>query len=169
MADETWNGQDFYVALGRSGQGDERWVLARKYGFLNAGGGRWYWEPFQNLKPEHRVFAYVPGYGYVGIGRVIGEMILARDAKAKLAGELRSLLEVPEASPKMKNEMGLTDLELATRVVQVDWIGRPRLIENAVREKGLFSNQRTVCKLRDKHKRTIETVESAFGVDESTT
>ena len=111
------------------------------------------------------MFAYVPVYGYVGIGRVIGEMILARDAKAKLAGELRSLLEVPEASPKMKNEMGLTDLELATRVVPVEWLDT-RSLDEAVWEKGLFASQWTACKLRDE--RTIATVEAAFGIGEST-
>ena len=160
-----WNGQDFYVALGRSGQGDERWVIAREYGFLNAGGGRRYWKPLQNLKRGHRVFAYVPGEGYVGIGEVVGEMMLARDAKVEVAGEHRSLLEVPEASPRMKEEMRSADLDLAMRVVQVDWIGGPLPIEEAVREKGLFSSQNTVCKLLDD--RTIATVEAAFGIDEA--
>ena len=65
-----WNGRDFYVILGRAERGDPRWPIAHKYGFLNAGGGSWYWKPLRNLEPGHRVFAYVSGAGYVGIGRV---------------------------------------------------------------------------------------------------
>ena len=70
-----WNGRDFYVILGRAEPGDPRWPIAHKYGFLNAGGGSWYWKPLRNLEPGHRVFAYVSGAGYVGIGRVTGKVI----------------------------------------------------------------------------------------------
>ena len=62
------------MVLGRAGQTD-RWAIASKYGLLNAGGGSWYWKPLRNLTPGKRVFAYVSGAGYVGIGRVTGEMI----------------------------------------------------------------------------------------------
>lgn len=89
-----WNGRDFYVVLGR--RGDDRWMVASKFGLLNGGGGSWYWKPLRNLKPGHRVFAYVSEAGYVGIGRVTGEMILARDAKIEIAGELQPLLDQPE-------------------------------------------------------------------------
>lgn len=36
-------------------------------------------------------------------------------------------------------------------------------LKGAVREKGLFASQITVCRLRDEH--TIKTVEAAFGLD----
>ena len=88
-----WNGRDFYVVLGRNDPGDVRWPIASKYGFLNAGGGSWYWKPLRNLAPAKRVFAYVSGAGYVGIGRVTGEMIPARDAKVEIAGQLQPLLD----------------------------------------------------------------------------
>ena len=88
-----WNGRDFYVVLGRNDPGDVRWPIASKYGFLNAGGGSWYWKPLRNLTPAKRVFAYVSGAGYVGIGRVTGEMIPARDAKVEIAGQLQPLLD----------------------------------------------------------------------------
>ena len=79
-----WNGRDFYVILGRAEPGDPRWPIAHKYGFLNAGGGSWYWKPLRNLEPGHRVFAYVSGAGYVGIGRVTGKVIPARDAEVEI-------------------------------------------------------------------------------------
>ena len=50
-------------------------------------------------------------------------------------------------------------------VVPVEWLGT-RPLDEAVWEKGLFASQVTACRLRDE--RTIETVESAFGLDAAT-
>ena len=78
------------MILGRDKPGDPRWPIAHKYGFLNAGGGSWYWKPLRNLEPGHRVFAYVSGAGYVGIGRVTGKVIPARDAERSVTKRSRS-------------------------------------------------------------------------------
>ena len=156
-----WNGRDFYIVLGRAGQSD-RWAIASKYGLLNAGGGSWYWKPLRNLTPGKRVFAYVGGAGYVGIGRVTGEMIPARDAKVEVAGQLQSLLDQPERSAEGWEQAASDDPEKTEMVVPVEWLAT-RPIDQAVREKGLFASQVTVCKLRDEH--TIKTVERAFGLD----
>ena len=90
-----WNGRDFYMVLDRIGD-TGRWVIASKYGMLNAGSGSWYWKPLRNLTPGKRVFAYVGGVGYVGIGRVTGEMIPARNARVEVNGQLEPLLDQPE-------------------------------------------------------------------------
>ena len=50
-------------------------------------------------------------------------------------------------------------------VVPVEWLAA-RPVDQAFREKGLFASQVTACKLRDAH--TIETVESAFGINTAT-
>ena len=50
-------------------------------------------------------------------------------------------------------------------VVPVEWLAA-RPVDQAFREKGLFASQVTACKLRDAH--TIETVESAFGLNTAT-
>ncbi len=161
---QPWNGQDFYVVLG--GVEDGRWPIARDFGLLNGGGGPRYWKPLGHLKPGHRVFAHVAGAGYVGIGKVTGEMILARDAKVDVAGELQSVLDQEDPSVEWWREGVLSDdLDLAERVVPVEWIDT-RSLDEAVWEKGLFASQWTVCKLRDE--RTIATVEAAFGIDETT-
>ena len=47
-------------------------------------------------------------------------------------------------------------------VVPIEWLAT-RTLDRAVRDKGLFGSQVTVCKLRDEH--VIKTVESAFGLD----
>ncbi|MDE0188144.1 MAG: DUF91 domain-containing protein [bacterium] len=156
-----WNGRDFYTVLGRAGE-THRWLVARKYGFLNAGGGSRYWKPFQNLEPGKRVFALVAGAGYVGIGRVMGEMIPARDAMVEIEGESRSLLDQPELSADWWQNAASDDSELTEMVVPVEWCGT-RSIEKAIWQKGLFASQHIVCKLRDEN--TIKTVESAFGLD----
>lgn len=161
---QPWNGQDFYVVLG--GVEDKRWSIARKFGLLNGGGGPRYWKPLAHLKPGHRVFAHVAGAGYVGIGKVTGEMILARDAKVDVAGERQSVLDQQDPSVDWWRERVLSDdLDLAERVVPVEWLNT-RSLDEAVWEKGLFASQWTACKLRDE--RTIATVESAFGIDETT-
>ena len=160
-----WNGRDFYVILGRAEPGDPRWPIAHKYGFLNAGGGSWYWKPLRNLEPGHRVFAYVSGAGYVGIGRVTGKVIPARDAEVEIEGRRQPLLDQPDVSAAWKQSAASEDSKVTEMVVPVEWLAA-RPVDQAFREKGLFASQVTACKLRDAH--TIETVESAFGINTAT-
>lgn len=48
-------------------------VDAVQYGFICAGGGAWYSKTLQLLNQGDRVWVNVPGgYGYVGVGEVIG-------------------------------------------------------------------------------------------------
>lgn len=155
-----WNGRDFYTVLGRTDQ-THRWEIASKYGFLNAGGGSWYWKPLRHLASGKRVFAYVGGAGYVGIGLVTGDMIPARDANVEVNGELQPLLDQPELSAAWWENAASEDPELTEMVVPVQWLAT-RSLENAFRGKGLFASQLSACKLRDEH--TITTVESAFGL-----
>ena len=155
-----WNGRDFYTILGRADAPD-RWLIAQKYSFLNAGGGSWYWKPLRHLKPGHRVFAYVGKVGYVGVGEVTGEMIAARDASVQVNGEHQSLLDQPEPKKAWGERASSADPELTEMVVPVRWLDT-RSLEEAVRGKGLFASQLPACRLRDEH--TIKTVESAFGL-----
>ena len=158
-----WNGRDFYMVLGGAGQTD-RWSIASKYGpgpqrrAVDRGTG----SRCENLTPGKRVFAYVGGAGYVGIGRVTGEMIPARDAKVQVNGQLQSLFDQPELSTERWQRTASDDPEVTEKVVPVEWLAT-RSIDQAVWEKGLFASQVIVCKLRDEH--TITTVESAFGLD----
>ena len=156
-----WHGRDYYVVLGRAGD-TLRWSIASKYGLLNAGSGRSYWKPLQNLTPGKRVFAYVGGAGYVGIARVTGEMIPARDARVEVNGQIQPLLDQPELATPKWEKAASEDPEEVEMVVPVEWLVK-RPLDQSVWEKGLFASQVTVCKLRDEH--TIKTVESAFGLD----
>ena len=169
-APKPWNGRDFYVGLGRLHS--ERWHIASKYGLLSGrntvgrasspGGGTWYWKPFRRLAPGHRVFAYVIGAGYVGVGRVTGTMIPAREAIVEIEGERRPLIKAPDISEKWKMEAALEDPDRAEMVVPVEWIAkRPK--EQAFWESGLFAHQNNMaCKLRDQ--KTIDAVLEEFGI-----
>lgn len=158
-----WNGRDHYVILGNAGD-PVRYEVAREHGYLNAGGGAWYWKPLRNLQSGKRVFAYVGGAGYVGIADVIDEMIPARDAKVNIDGESQALLDQPEVSDDFRERALSDDPEKTEMVVPVKWIKAVQ-VDQAVPATGLFSSTVTVCKLTSEH--TIEAVETALGIDDT--
>ena len=159
-----WNGQDFYVVLGRVDDESYRWPVASRYGVLTAGGGSRYWKPLRNLAPGHRVFAYVARAGYVGIGRVVGEMLPARDATVTVDGQSLPFRDLPEvkADWRASERIDTDDPELMEVVVPVEWLAK-RPLEDAFWAKGLFALQVTCCRLRDE--RTIAAVEAEFGIE----
>ncbi len=152
-----WNGRDFHIVLGRAGE-MYRWELASRYGFLSAGGR----SRLRNLTPGMRVFAYMSGAGYVGIGQVAGQMIPARDAAVEIDGLRQPLLDQPCPGGRIWENAESTDPDVTEMVVPVKWLRPIRTPDKAFREKGLFFSPMTVCKLRDEH--TIKAVESAFGL-----
>ncbi|MEZ5521990.1 MAG: hypothetical protein R3F08_11030 [Dokdonella sp.] len=52
---EPWN-SEFYVSYGSQ----RSWEDARKYGFISAGGGRWYSQTLRMLSPGDRVWVNIP-------------------------------------------------------------------------------------------------------------
>lgn len=156
-----WNGRDYYVIQDNIEQGSGRWELARKYGYLSAGGGSWYWKPLRNLAPGHRVFAYVGGVGYVGVGEVAGTVMRASEATVDLGDGDRPLLDLPDLEDDFVKRARLSDEDETEYVVPVSWLAS-RDVDNAAPQRGLFASQVTVCKLRDA--RTIEVLEKEFGV-----
>jgi hypothetical protein len=156
-----WNGRDFYVVLGNLEQG-HRWHFATDYGLLSAGGGTWYWKPLRNLTPGKRVFAYVGGAGYVGVGTVTGEAIPAREATVEVDGREAPLLSQPDVPDWLVERGQSEDPEVTEYVVPIRWL-EARPVDKAITERGLFASQVTACKLRDE--RTIELLEQAFGLD----
>ena len=158
VAGETkpkWNGHDFYVILGDG----RNWEDCRRLGFVSAGGGQFYSKPLEQLFPGARVFAYTPGAGYVGVGLVRDKATPLSEAKVidPDKGET-PLLEVSGLDPLFRRH--LDDPEKAERVVFVNWLAT-RSKKDAVWETGLFSNQVTVCRLRDQE--TIDFVSEQFA------
>jgi predicted transport protein len=141
-AKRTWNGHDFYVVLG-----GRSWDDCMRFGFVSAGGGPFYSKPLEQLFLGARIFAYMPGAGYVGMGHVRDTVIPASHFEVAVEGDGHvPLLDVPGLDPRFAEFSGDTDKR--EYVVPVEWVAT-RPTTDAVWETGLFSNQVTVCRMRD--------------------
>jgi hypothetical protein len=151
-----WNGE-FYVSYGHDMGRD--WEDARKFGFISAGGGRWYTQTLSMLKPGDRVWVRVPEHGYVGVGRVTGEPIAAKDFTVSINGVRRQIFDATTAT--YHREVA-NDLEKSEYFVPIDWI-ETKSLANAVTEVGLFGNQNTVCRPRTlKWNHTVDRLKEFF-------
>ena len=155
---EPWNGQDFYVAVG----GDEHrsWEDMRRYGFVSAGGGSWYWKTLSLLSPGKRIFAYLPQTGYVGVGIVEEPVRPISEFSVEIDGRTVPLLQAPLVAKNMGEFAA--DPERGERVVRVKWIKAvPR--DQAVWEKGMFATQNSAARLRNRF--TLERLADRFRLD----
>ena len=163
---ETWNGSDFYVNVLQDNF--RHWEDCRKYGFVSAGGGKWYSRSLQLLAPGARIFAYLPSYeghasGYAGVGVVTGEMVAAEEWNVATEGD-QPLLSLPLQAVDMAHDTG--DPEKREYIVPVRWIKTfPR--EAAYREPGMFANQNSVCRLSSTF--TLDKLLRHFALETSAT
>ena len=157
-----WNGE-YYVSFG--GDQNRDWKEAQKYGFVSAGGGTWYTQSLGMLKKGARIWVNLPKIGYVGVGRVVEEVvpidILVDDGNGQ---------QVPINSLPLKIANQITtaqDLEKAEHLVRVEWIKTVPASE-ALREKGLFGNQNSAAKPRAKNwQHTIDRLSFRFSISDS--
>lgn len=157
---EAWNGSDWYVAFGED-SGTRQWADGQKYGFVSGGGGMWFSRTLKNLPIGARVFVHIPKAGYVGVGTVIGEARRFDEALVEVDG-VETLLQTLPLVGNYRHA-GDTEDENAEWVVPVAWTKTvPR--EQAVWRNGMFANQNTAAKLRQKF--TIEQVTERFGLDD---
>jgi hypothetical protein len=156
-----WNGRDFYVSFGVNEHDQRRWEDASRYGFVSAGGGVWYSRTLNALKPGHRVFVYIPGEGYVGVGEVEEPAQPVSDFQVDDRGTPVPILTASDLlATNMDHDVG--DVEKDEYLVRVRWIKTlPR--EQAFKEPGLFANQNSAVKLR--HTQTIRRLEQHFGLE----
>jgi hypothetical protein len=154
-AKEPWNGE-YYVSFG----GDCTWDDARTYGFISAGGGRWYSQTLQMLSPGDRVWVKIPKSGYVGVGRVTESVLPVSEFTVPTPHGDRPCLDV--LSTRAQLAARAVDPEKAEHFVRVQWIETvPEA--NAVSEVGLFGNQNTVCQpLTPKWRHTVERLKTYF-------
>ena len=157
---EAWNGTDWYVSIGEE-PGTRQWSDGRRYGFVSGGGGKWFSQTLKNLPVGARVFVHIPKSGYVGVGTVTGEARRFDQTVVTVDGAERLLKDLPLDGGY--SHPGDTDDENAEWAVPVSWTRTvPR--EQAVWRNGMFANQNTAAKLRQKF--TIEQVTGAFGLDD---
>jgi hypothetical protein len=152
-----WNGE-YYVSFG---EGEDRhWDEAVKYGFISAGGGKWYTQTLAMLSPGDRVWVNVPQQGYVGVGKIIGPSVRLNEFQVDIDGVKRPFLEIAQA--KYYRDF-IDDEEKTEYFVPVEWICTKKLPE-AVSEVGFFGNQNTVARPRThKWTHTIERLKHRIG------
>lgn len=129
-----WNGE-FYVSFGTS-PGGRSWEDAAEYGFISAGGGRWYSKTLFMLKPGDRVWVNIPGTGYVGVAEVSGHPVVA--------DEFITADKAIQGQYYMAADCGEDEAEY---FVPVDWLHKVP-VTSAINEVGLFGNQNSVARPR---------------------
>jgi hypothetical protein len=152
---EPWNGQDWYVSFGEY-VGGRAWEDARRYGFVSAGGGRWYSHTLRSLPLGARIFVCIPNPGYVGVGEVVGEAVAFEEATLPVDGTPTKMADLP-LDGVYAHDFDAEDSD--EYVVPVRWIRTVPRAE-AVWEKGFFANQNSACKLRNRF--TLEELVKRF-------
>jgi hypothetical protein len=156
---EAWNGRDFTVTLGEDQH--RSWEDCRRYGFVSGGQGLWYSKTLAQLVPGARVFAMIPGRGYVGVGIVTEGAVPVKSFTVDNDGATVPILEAPHTAPRMGENAD--DPERSEYLVRVDWI-RTVPASEAFWEKGMRANQNTAYKLRSKF--TLDRLVGHFGLEE---
>lgn len=151
---EPWNGE-YYVSFGADRT--RIWDEAVRHGFISGGGGTWYSNSLRMLSPGDRIWVKIPAAGFVGVGRVTGPRIAAKDF---LIGE-RPALEVLEGN---YHREFVDDPERSEYFVPVEW-EKTVPAAQAVQEVGMFGNQNTVCKpVTPKWRSTVDRLKELFGI-----
>lgn len=157
----TWNGQDWYISFGEE-ETSRNWDDARQYGFVSAGGRKWFSRTLRQVPVGARVFTYIPKTGYVGVGEVTGPAQPADDAVLAIDGQdvpFRTLeLKGPYKHDILDPEQGEDYREWVLPVRWLSTVDR----EDALLRPGLFANQNSACKLR--WQPTIDAVVEFLGV-----
>jgi hypothetical protein len=149
-----WSGY-WYVNAGEDH--NRSWEDMRKYGFIGAGGGRFYSKRLDQLKVGDQVFAYQKKCGYIGYGHVAKEACLAKDFEIDGV----PLLSQPLIQPNLGHDQD--NPEYAEYVVGVKWHKTYPLSDGKAFQ-GAFANQNIVCKLRDPA--TVQFLKNIFDVKE---
>ena len=115
------------------GEGSRRsWEDATKYGFIAAGGGKWYSNTLSLLYPGARIFVCIPKVGYVGVGIVKENAVPVNEFLIDVEGVQTPILKMKHKAPEMGKNA--EDLDLSEYLVKVDWI-KTKPIEQAYGKK----------------------------------
>lgn len=158
---EPWNELDWYVSFGAY-VGSRNWDDARRYGFVSAGGGDWFSKTIRKLPLGARVFVCLPKAGYVGVGTVTGLAVRAREATLMVDGVQRAMTSLDLKGEYFDSDPTAPPSDMDEWIVPVEW-RETRSREEAVWERGMFANQNSACKLRNRF--TLEVLAKAFNLD----
>jgi hypothetical protein len=157
---EAWNGKDFVANVDAHGE-ISSWEDCIKYGFISAGGGRWYNRTLYQLSQGARVFAYIPAKGYVGVGIVQEKPVQANKFMVEHEGKETLILNVPLTDEGLKNFAD--DEEKTEYFVRVEWKNTVPETK-AYKEKGMRANQNSAFKLKSEF--TLEKLIKFFDLNE---
>lgn len=152
----AWNGVDWYVSFG----GSRPWEDARNFGFISAGGGKFYSQTMRALPEGARVWVNVPGTGFVGVGTTLAPASRFENAKVQVDGVWIDLSSQTLAGSY--NAGDTFDDDDVEWIVPVEWIDTHPL-GAGFWEKGMFASQHSACKLRQEF--TLERLAAHFGID----
>ena len=120
------------------GEGAHRnWDDNREYGFISAGQGARWRDQISRLQKDDVIAAYLSGFGYVGIGKVLDR---AKMVKFAQDFQRRSLIKLKLQQPNIfENSESKIKSEYA---VPVNWIRAvPRAQAKWASNKGIYSSQ----------------------------
>lgn len=158
-----WN-REYYVSFGFGEENARRWDDACKYGFISAGGGKWYTQTLKMLHEGDRIWVNIPHVGYVGVGIVQADVQQASEAGWEVDGTYTPMKEMQLKGCYFYHE---EDSDLAEFVVPVKWI-RTFPIKDAVKELGFFGNQNTVCRpVTEKWNFTVGRLKQLWHIEDS--
>jgi len=150
------NGIYFYNV----GEGEHRnWDDYRRYGFISAGQRKPFKIAMEGFEVGDIIAAYMNGMGFVGIGKIVQEALMARDVK--IGGQ--RLLDLPLKCEGIS--YNCNSVSRSEYVVLVKWF-RTVARNNAKWKKGagLFTPRLVRASLEDKPK-TINFLCKAFDID----
>jgi len=145
----------YYVNVG---EGKHRnWDDCKKYGFMVAGGGERFTEPLRSLSIGDIVVAYLKGYGFVGIGKVVAEAVPVYEFTIND----RPLIEFTLTEPGIFiNENN----KLVDYLVKVKWKKAVKRDQAKwIRNQGLYTTQHVKASLKGQPQ-TIKFLERSFGI-----
>jgi hypothetical protein len=150
----------WFMNTGDTGSdGDRAWEDSRKYGFMRAGGGKRYLDDMKKLKVGDRVFAYLSGHGYVGLGEVTAEAVSFKDFTP--AGQSKSLPELPLVAKVRRDR--LNDPEKLDMCAAIKWI------KTVGRDDGVLKNRAHMGTLsRIRQPDLVAELLKHFGAERST-
>ena len=103
---------------------------------------------------------YIPQTGYVGVGTVVGPPVRFDEARVVVDGVSQPLATQPLAGSYTHH--GAETDDDTEWVVPVRWMATVA-VSDAYREKGLFANQNSACKLRQEF--TLDRLAQHFKID----
>ena len=155
----TLTSKNVYIVVGEAEDSWRRWEDWISYGLVSGGLTAKIGKAMDKIKTGDRIFAYLSGHGYVGVGIAVADAAPIGSATAwGPAGGLVPVLDLP-AAKGWAPTMGLDDPAITERVVRVRWL-KTAARDKGFFEKGIFAGPMTTCSLLDK--KTIQLVLDHF-------